>query len=395
MEPYKLKDGIFWVGAVDRESRLFDQLIPLPDGTSYNAYLLESQGHYALIDSVDPAYSELLFARLEAAGVTTLDYVICNHVEQDHSGSLPEVLKRYPTAQLLCSPKAKSMLAEHLGLDPAPLRPVADGETVQLGDFTIEFIHAPWVHWPETMLTYVRERKTLFPCDFFGSHWAFSDWFVGANETFFLEAAKRYYAEIMMPFAGVIKKHLKRLESYEIELIAPSHGPMIERPALIMDAYRSWVFDPPKNKVVIPYVSMHGSTQLIVAHLAEDLARLGVEVHAFPLAQTDIGRIAAELVDAATLIVGTPTVLGGPHPLAAYVAFLADALRPKVKYISVVGSMGWGGKMVEQLAAQVASLKAEILEPVLVRGLPKEADFAALTRLAETVAAKHAALRVD
>lgn len=391
MKAFKLCEGISWVGAVDRESRLFDQLIPLPDGTSYNAYLLESRGRFALIDAVDPAYAELLFARLEAAGVAQLDYVICNHVEQDHSGALPELLKRYPQAELLCSPKAKPMLVEHLLLDPARIRVVEDGEKVPLGELSLEFIHAPWVHWPETMLTYVPERKTLFPCDLFGSHWAFSQWFV-RDEPFFLEAAKRYYAEIMMPFAGVIKKHLKRLEGYEIELIAPSHGPMIDRPALILDAYRSWVFDAPKNKVVLPYVSMHGSTKLLVSHLTEELSRLGVEVQAFPLAQTDIGRIAAELVDAATLVVGTPIVLGGPHPLAAHIAFLANALHPKVKYISIVGSMGWGGKMVEQLGGMVGGLKAELIEPVLVRGLPRPVDYQALAKLAQTIAQNHKTL---
>ena len=172
-------------------------------------------------------------------------------------------------------------------------------------------------------------------------------------------------------------------------MIAPSHGQIYDQPAWIMDAYRDWVSGPPRNIVALPYVSMHGSTRTMVDHLAAALVERNVRVELFNLAATDIGKIAMALVDAGTIVVATPTVLAGPHPLAAYAAFLANALRPKAKFLSIIGSYGWGGKTVETLAGMTANLKVEVLEPVLCKGVPRTADFDALNRLAEAIAQKH------
>jgi flavorubredoxin len=238
------------------------------------------------------------------------------------------------------------------------------------------------------MLTYLREDRILFPCDFFGSHLATTDLYV-TDEGQVYEAAKRYYAEIMMPFRTTIQKNLEKIRGYEISLIAPSHGPMHDKLEFIVKAYNSWVSDKPKNIAVLPYTSMHGSTRKMVEHLVGALAQRGVRVQQFDLAVTDIGKLAMALVDAATVVIGTPTVLAGPHPNAAYAAFLANALRPKLRFVSIIGSYGWGGKTVEQLAAMIPNLKVEVLEPVLCKGLPREADFKALDKLADTIAQKH------
>jgi len=228
----------------------------------------------------------------------------------------------------------------------------------------------------------------LFSCDFFGSHLATTELYV-TDEGRVYEAAKRYFAEIMMPFRTVIQGNLEKLKDYHIELIAASHGPLYKRPEFIIDAYRHWVNDEPKNIVVLPYVSMHDSTARMVDFFVEALMERGVDVERFELTGSDVGKIAMSLVDAATVVIGTPTVLAGPHPLAAYVAFLANALRPNIKYVSIIGSYGWGGKTVETLAGMVANLKAEVLDPVLCKGLPKEADLAALDKLAASIAEKH------
>jgi flavorubredoxin len=238
------------------------------------------------------------------------------------------------------------------------------------------------------MLTYLREDKILFPCDFFGSHLATTDLYV-SDEGQVYEAAKRYYAEIMMPFRTNIQKHLQKIEDYAIDIIAPSHGPMHDKPEFILKAYQSWVYDEPRNIVVLPYISMHGSTRKMVEYLVGALTRRDVTVQQFDLSVTDIGKLAMALVDAATVVIGTPTVLTGPHPNVAYAAFLVNALRPKLRFISVIGSYGWGGRAVEQLAAMLPNLKVEILEPVLSKGSPQEADFKALDSLATTIAEKH------
>jgi len=391
MKARMINSHVSSVGAVDWDRRLFDSLIPLPDGTSYNAYLVRGSEKTALIDTVDPAKRDVLFENLKA--FPKLDYLIAHHGEQDHSGEIPGILAKYPAAKVVCSPKAKGILIDLLAIPDDKFIVVGDGQTLSLGNLTLEFVHTPWVHWPETMSTYLREDKILFSCDFFGSHLAQSEVFV-TDEGRVFEAAKRYFAEIMMPFRTAIQSNMTRLKDYRIDIIAPSHGPVFNRPAMILEAYRDWISDTPKNVAVIAYVSMHGSTERMVSHLVSALAERGVTVCQFNLADTDIGKLAESLVDAATIVIGTPAVHVGPHPKAAYAAFLANALRAKAKYASIIGSYGWGQKIVEQLAALIPNLKVEVLSPVICRGLPRESDFAALDSLAAAIAQKHAALNL-
>ncbi len=386
MQKRKITEKVHWLGAVDWDRRLFDSLIPLPDGTTYNAYLIEGRDKTALLDTVDPAMVDSLMAQLE--GVPKIDFIVSQHAEQDHSGTIPLVLQKYPGAKVVCTPKAKGMLVDLLKFPEDLIVTVADGEKLSLGDKTLRFIHTPWVHWPETMVTYLEEDRILFSCDFYGSHIATTDLFV-TDQGRVHEAAKRYFAEIMMPFRNVIEKNIEKLKDIPIQMIAPSHGQIYDRPSWIMAAYREWVLGPPRNVVVLPYVSMHASTRQMVDHLLAALVDNGVRVEPFNLVVTDIGKLAMALVDAATLVVGTPTVLAGPHPLAAYAAFLANALRPRVKFLSIVGSYGWGGKTVETLAGMIPNLKVEVLTPVLCKGLPQAETLAALRGLAATIAAKH------
>ena len=386
MKPRKIKDGIYWMGSVDWDRRLFDALIPLPDGTSYNAYLIEGSDKTVLVDSVDPPMASALLSQIE--GVSKIDYIISHHAEQDHSGTIPRVLEKFPNAEVISTPKGKGMLTDLLQIPEERFFTVKDGETVSLGDRTLKFVHTPWVHWPETMVTYLEEDKILFSCDFFGSHIATSDLYV-TDEGRVYEAAKRYYAEIMMPFRSVIEKNLEKLASYDIEMIAPSHGPIYPQPSFIMNAYRDWVLGPPRNTVVLPYVSMHKSTKKMVDYFVAALVDRGVTVEQFNLAVTDIGKLAMALVDAATIVIGSPIVLTGAHPNVVYATYLANALRPKVKFVSIIGSYGWGGKMVQQLADLIPNLKVEIFEPVVVKGYPSDEDFEALDKLAAIIAGKH------
>ncbi|MGQ9494622.1 MAG: FprA family A-type flavoprotein [Anaerolineae bacterium] len=386
MKARKIRENLYWMGAVDWDRRLFDSLIPLPDGTSYNAYLVQGKDKVALLDTVDPTMLHILMQQLES--VPYLDYVIAHHAEQDHSGAIPQVLEKYKGAQLITTPKGKGMLVDLLCIPEDRIRTVDDGETLSLGGRTLEFVHTPWVHWPETMVTYLPEERILFTCDFFGSHLATTDLYV-TDERRVYEAAKRYYAEIMMPFRKVIRKNLEKIETRTIDLIAPSHGPIYDRPAFILDAYRDWISEKPKNVVVLPYISMHGSTKRMVEYLVSALAERGITVYQFDLAATDIGKLAIALVDAATIVIGTPTVHIGPHPNVFYAAYLANALRPKLKFATIIGSYGWSSKAIEQIAGLIPNLEVEVLEPVLCKGFPREADFQALDKLAAAIADKH------
>lgn len=383
----KIKQDIYAVGAIHWDRRIFDDLIPLPDGTSYNSYIVRGSEKTALIDTVDPGKASELMNNLEEAG-DEIDYIIAHHAEQDHSGSIPEVLKLYPDAKVVCTPKCKTMLVDLLHVPEDKFMEVNDGDALSLGNKTLEFIRAPWVHWPETMFTYLKEDKILFTCDFLGSHLARSELFVEGDEKVY-EAAKRYYAEIMMPFRTAIRKNLEKIEGLDIELIAPSHGPVYRNPGFIINAYREWISDDVKNEVVIPYVSMHGSTAAMVNHLTDALMERGIEVKPFNLAVSDIGELAMALVDAATVVIASPTVLSGAHPYAIFAAYLANALRPKTKFASIIGSYSWGGKMVEQLAGMIKNMKVEIIEPVVIKGHPGEEDFKLLDKMADEIRDKH------
>lgn len=383
-----MRKGIHSVGAIHWDRRLFDELIPLPDGTSYNAYLVRGSERTALIDAVDPTKAHELLDNLKRLGVEGIDYVISNHAEQDHSGAIPDVLRAFPNARVVTNPKCKEMLMQLLLIPEDRFVTVEDGGEISLGDRTLKFIYAPWVHWPETMLTYLKEDGILFTCDLFGSHLATSDLYA-ADEAKVYESAKRYYAEIMMPFRAMIRRHLEKIKGLRVDIIATSHGPIYDRPDFILNAYADWVSDEVKNEVVIPYVSMHGSTGKMIDHFIGALMERGITAKPFNLTRTDIGELAMALVDAATIVIGSPTVLAGPHPSALYAAYLANALRPKLRYASMIGSYGWGERAVEYLKGMLTNLKVEILKPVVAMGHPKEGDFRALDKLADEILEKH------
>lgn len=383
-----LAKNVFAVGAIDWDLRLFDSLIPLPDGTSYNSFLIKGSEKTALLDTVSPRKTDDLIGHLINAGAGKIDYIIAHHAEQDHSGSLPDILVLYPEAKVVTNAKCKGMLIDLLEIEEDRFIVIEDRESLSLGDKTLEFVFTPWVHWPETMCSYLKEDKLLFTCDFLGSHLATSDLFVSSERDIY-EPAKRYFAEIMMPYSKPIRNNLAKISEFEIDVVAPSHGPAYDNPKFIIDAYADWAGKDVKNEVVLPYVSMHDSTKKMADYLADALIDRGVRVTLFDLSNVDIGKLAIALVDAATIVIGTPTFLVGPHPFAANAAFLANALRPKAKFVSVIGSYGWGTKAAGHLGKMLSGLKAELIEPVIVKGYPRGENFAQLDELADVILQKH------
>ncbi|MEN8126281.1 MAG: FprA family A-type flavoprotein [Planctomycetota bacterium] len=389
-----LADNVYAVGVQHWDRRLFDELIPLPHGTSYNAYLVKGSEKTALLDTVDPAKTDALVGHLLKTGADKIDYIISHHAEQDHSGSIPDMLLMYPDAKVVTNPKCAKMLMDHLHIEADQIIEIEEGQTLSLGDKTLKFIYTPWVHWPETMSTWLAEDGILFSCDFFGSHLATGELFV-TDPARTLEGAKRYYGEIMMPFRSSIRGNLKKLQPLDIQMVAPSHGPVWDKPKAIIDAYASWVDEGDiANKVVIPYVSMHESTEKMVEYLVEALIERNIAVQQFNLPVSDLGEMVVQLVDAATVILGSPTVLIGAHPAAVYCAALMNAQRPKTKFIGIIGSYGWGSKMVEQLTSLIGNLKAELFEPVLAKGAAREDGYTALDELADNILAKHQQLGI-
>ncbi|MBN2395470.1 MAG: FprA family A-type flavoprotein [Candidatus Atribacteria bacterium] len=389
----KVKEDIYWVGTIDWDRRLFDELIPLPDGTSYNSYLIKNQDEALLIDTVDPSKKDEFFQNIKEAKIKKIKYIIAQHAEQDHSGCIPDVLREYPDCKIITNQKCKELLTDELLLKQENFYEIKDEEIFHFGDKTFQFLFSPWVHWPETFLTYLPETKILFTCDFFGSHLATSELWADSKKTYLYRAAKRYYAEIMMPFRQVIKKHLEKLKGLSIDIIAPSHGPIYRNPEYILSAYQEWVSDQVKEEVVIPYISMHGCTQKMVLYLMEQLMKKNIKVTPYHLIYSDVGELAMALVDAATIILASPTVLTGPHPQIVYAAYLCKILKPKARFAGIIGSFGWGSKMEQDLLQMLSNLNVELLPSVIVKSYPTKDDFLKLGQLAEKIASSHAKLK--
>jgi len=389
----KIVEGVYNVGAIDWDRPLFDELIPLPDGTSYNSFIVEGSEKTAMIDAVEPDKEDEFRRNLEEYGLKKLDYIISNHAEQDHSGLIPYVLEMFPAAKVVTNKKCKGFLMDLLPLKSEQILEVKDGETLSLGDRTLEFISAPLVHWPETMFTYLQEDRILFSGDFLGSHLAVSHTF-SKDDARTYQAAKRYYAEIMMPFRAMIKKHLKKLDEYEIDIVCSVHGPVYRNPEFITSAYKEWVSDDVENKVIIPFVSMHGSTRKMVEYLTDEIYKRGIEVEPINMVEAELGRLTVAMVDAATIVLASPTVLVGPHPTMLYTASLINALRPKTRYMAIMNSYGWASKCVATLKNSVGNVQSELIKTIEVKGHPEDQDYNQVKDLADLIEEKHRELKL-
>lgn len=384
----EIKNNVYYAGLNDADRVIFDELIPLEHGTTYNSYLIKGSEKTAVIDTMYPPFSDLYIKNFTENGINKVDYIIANHGEQDHSGSLPDMIKKFPEAIILTNSKCKENIMEMLLIPEDKIRVVQNNEEISLGDKTLRFIMAPGVHWPDTMFTYLVEDNMLFTCDFLGAHLPFEELYA-KNDELLYSMAKRYYAEIMMPFRMMCKKYAAMVEEMKPDFILPSHGPIYDKPEFILNAYKDWSSDDAKNLVLIPYVSMYGSVEEMVKYVAKGLKENGINVYTHDIVRDDLGDLAVELVDAATVIIGASMVLAGPHPMAINTCVLANALKPKTKFVSFLGSYGWGGKLFETLGSLFTSIKPEVIEPVLIKGKLKEGDYKKLDELIASVTEKH------
>ncbi|MEM0449851.1 MAG: FprA family A-type flavoprotein [Methanomassiliicoccales archaeon] len=377
--------GVYWVGIRHWERRLFDSLIPLPSGTTYNCYLLTGKDKMALIDTVNPGFeSELKTKLLQMKAWGKIDYVIMNHAEPDHAGAVPFVLNENPHAKLILTSKGAKMAKIMYGISDDKMSIVKEGDRIQLGELTLRFIEAPFLHWPETMFTYLEESRVLFTCDFFGAHNANGVYSDEVED--YMHYAKKYFGEIMMPFSKNGKSALEKISGLDIALIAPSHGPMHRDPLLIISAYLSWTGGKTKPKIVVFYVSMWGATKAMVDVFWQTLSKEGVEVVVYDLTVSDLATMAGDLVDSCGIVLAAPTVLNGMHPLGLHAANLVKILKPPARFAAILSSYGWGGGAVKQAAETLAPLKMEILGTIEVNGYPMKDDICKVELLAKKMA---------
>lgn len=391
MKFQEIKNNVFYCGLNDENRVIFDELIPLEHGTSYNSYLVKGSEKVAIIDTMYPPKTEEYLKNLDENGITKVDYIIENHGEQDHSGSIPALLEKYPEAIVVTNSKCADNLREMLFVPDEKIRIINDGEQLSLGNKTLQFIFAPNVHWPDTMFTHIIEDNIIFTCDFLGAHYVFDDVFAKPSEEL-THSAKRYYAEIMMPFRMLCKKYTKLIQEMGVDIICPSHGPIYNNPSDILDLYADWTKDEGKNLVLLPYVSMYGSTKEMIDYLSEKLEEKNIKTLKYDIVRGDLGDLAMGLVDATTMVLGTSMVLAGPHPASVNIAYLAGVLRPKLRIASFVGSYGWAGKLFEPLAECVSKLKLDVIEPIQIKGRLTESDYKKLDNMVTSIYDKHKAL---
>lgn len=383
----KISEGVYWVGARDWNRRMFDALIPLPNGTTYNAYLIIGTEKKVLIDTVNPGFEKELEEKIrQIVDPADIDYVVMNHAEPDHAGSIPHMMSISAKAKLVTTAKGAKMAQTFYKVPEERIRVVHDQETIDLGGKTLQFIEAPMLHWPETMFTYLKENRILFPCDFFGSHVAKGLYDEEIEEL--LVYAQRYFGEIMMPFRPMAQKGIEKIRNLPIEMIAPSHGPIHRNTERILGAYRRWSNGETRQKAIVVYVSMWNSTEKMIKPIVDTLASEGVEVALHNLLVSDIGDVARDLVDSRAIVLGTPTVLGGAHPLAVYAAYLVKALKPPTKFGVVLSSYGWGGGAIKHIQEVLGPSKLEVVGALEINGPPTEDNIRQIADFGRTLALK-------
>jgi len=382
----EISEGIYWVGSKDWNRTIFDSLIPLHHGTSYNAYLVKGKEKTALIDTVNPGFEKELVEKItQLINLSDLDYIVMNHAEPDHGNGILH-LRDITKATIITSEKGAKMAEVYYGVPQERIKKVKDGDTVELGGKTLRFIDAPWLHWPETMFTYLVEDKILFPCDFFGAHVAAGLYDDEVDEI--ISYAKGYFGEIMMPFRNMGKKAIEKIDKLEIKMIAPSHGPIYKNPARILEVYRKWTDGETREKAILVYVTMYSATERMIEIMAETLLSEGIDVNIYNLACADLAGIATDLVDSRAIVFGAPVVLGGMHPLALYGAHLVKALKPPLKYGAILSSYGWGGVAIKQALEILGPTKIEVVGTLEVNGPPSLDNQKEVIRIGKELAGK-------
>jgi flavorubredoxin len=375
-----LKDGVYWVGVVDWNIRDFHGYIT-SRGTSYNAYLVQDE-KTALVDTVkSPFAGELVRNISEIVDLEKLDYIVVNHVEMDHSSSLPLVAKLAKNAKIFSTQRGKEELIKHYGHEFDHIEVVKSGDELKLGKKTLKFLEAPMLHWPDSMFTYIEEDKILLPNDAFGQHLASSYRFDDEVDNHILmEEATKYYANILMPFAPLITKKIQEVVAMgiPIDIIGPSHG-IIWRsnPTQIIKAYLDWSSGAAvENKVAIVFDTMWESTDKMARAIAAGICSQGVEAKILKLRSSSNTEAVTEVLEAKAVLAGSPTLNNGIFPTMGSFMTYVTGLKPRGKLWGFFGSYGWGGGAVRGLMDMAKKTGFEVYEPTVeIKWVPDEEDL--------------------
>jgi anaerobic nitric oxide reductase flavorubredoxin len=384
MLPVMIKPDIYWVGVNDRLTDLFEGIWPIQDvGISYNSYLVKDQKN-AVIDLVKASYIDDFIAQIsQFIELSQLDYIIINHMEPDHTGAVRILRQLAPQATIIGTEKTKKMLAAYYEITEN-VRVVGDMETISLGKHTLQFISTPFVHWPETMMTYDLNEEILFSCDGFGSYGAlngtiFEDNYNPLDKTSLKENALRYYANIVAQFNKTASKAVSRLADVPVSIIAPSHGPVWQKNLQeIIAWYKQWISyasGPAETGVTLIYASMYRNTEKMMEAVAQGIAGEGVHINLFDAERINISFILPSLLTQQGVMIGAPTYEGGLFPLSKNILDMAGEKKVGPKQAAFFGSYGWGIGAREQFVQRAETLGWKLFDLLVFNGMPTKKDL--------------------
>jgi flavorubredoxin len=382
LKPVKIRENIYWVGAVDWKVRDFHGYL-IPRGTTYNAYLIIDE-KITLIDTVKADFFEEMMTRVSAViDPAKIDYIVVNHVEMDHSGALPRLLEVAKKAKVITSPNGERGLKAHYKKTCFDFGVIKSGDRLQLGTKNLTFVHTPMVHWPDNMVTYLAEEKVLFSNDAFGQHLATAERFNDELPlNFVLEEASKYYANIVLPYGSQVQKALEALKGLEMEVIAPSHG-LIWRTHLreIIKEYQKWAVNETENKAVIVYDTMWDSTERIAYAVQEAFEEQGIRTSMVSLKANHISEIMNLVLTAKYICVGSPTLNNNMLPSVASFLTYLKGLAPKKRMGMAFGSYGWGGQSIGQVEEVLTELGFELFTKASLQYVPDEEQLQKVTEV--------------
>ena len=373
-------DNIYYVGVQDKDLRVFDIIMHSDYGTSYNSYLVRGSEKTALFETCKLEFWDEHIANIrEVCDPSEIDYIVVNHTEPDHAGCMERILELAPNAKVLGSSTALTFLKEIVN-HPFASQAVTEADQIDLGGLTLTFLSVPFLHWPDSMYTYIPELKALFSCDSFGCHYADDRVFNDLIEGDFTDAYLYYFTHIIGPFKRpFMTKALDKIAALDIQFIGNGHGPVLRSNIQkYLDMYREWCAPQPKNgkDVVIAYVSAYGYTRSLAEAIAKGVQEAGVNVKVFDLVTDSAEEAKAAIADADGFLLGSPTLVGDALPPIYEMMMGLNPIIHRGKFAGAFGSYGWSGEAVPNLVARMQQLKLSMpLEGMKIRFKPTQQDL--------------------
>jgi len=381
MRAFEIKKDIYWVGAIDWELSEFHGYLT-QRGSTYNAYLIIDE-KIVLVDTVKAHVTDDLISRIKSViDPSKIDIIISNHTEMDHSGSIPAIMKYCPNATVVCSPNGEKGLKKHFDTASWKFKVVNTGDKINIGKRDLSFILMQMVHWPDSMATYSFKDKLLMPNDIFGQHMASYERFVDENRfDIVMEEAKKYFANILLPYSRQSLAAVTQIEKLDIDMIAPSHGLIWrgEDVKKILKSYDKWDANISENKAVIIYDTMWGSTKKMASSIYKAFEAKNINVEIKNLRKIHISDIMTDVLDAKYICVGSPTLNNTMMPTVAKFLYYLKGLRPQNRIAIAFGSYGWGGQSLNEIEKIFEFLKYQILDTIKFEYVPSDQDLDKMT----------------